>query len=288
MPTVPSLPRSFLYVPGNQPDLFPKGARSGADAVILDLEDAVPLRQRDDARRSVVAWLAQQDAHAPTGPQWWVRLDPAFLDEDLASLLTRGLAGVVLAKAESATVGALDRVLNTIDGVHAQTLRVIGLVETASAHAGLAELVRQPRLLTLGIGEVDLLADLGITLNERTAASVDALRLEVVRQCTAAGLVPPVAPTSTHIQDLHGFRESSELLRDLGFGARTAVHPRQIEVIHQVLTPSTEKVTAARDVVERFERADRGVAVDAEGRLIDAAVVRHAQLVLDRAEAAHG
>lgn len=281
MPT--TLPRSFLYVPGNQPELFPKGARSGADAVILDLEDAVPLHQRDAARRSVADWLHTQDPHG--GPEWWVRLDPAFLDQDLAAVVGRGLTGVVLAKASSATLTELNRILNTID--NAQALRVIGLVETAAAHIGLADLVRQPRVLTLGIGEVDLLADLGITFSERTAASVNALRLDVVRHCSAAGLMPPVAPTSTDIQDLRGFRDSSELLRDLGFGARTAIHPSQIAVIHQVLTPSEEELFAAQDVVERLDRADGGVAVDAAGRLIDAAVVRHAQQLLDRASAAH-
>ncbi len=270
-------PRSFLYVPANRPEMFPKAASSGADAVILDLEDAVPATELASARAEVASWLDRDHAE---GPRWWVRLAPERLREDLPPVLRDSLSGIVVAKVDRA---ALDSAATLLDRAGATRVGVIGLVETAAAHVGLARIVSHPRLTTLGIGEVDLLADLGVTAGERTRHAIDGLRLEVVRQCAAAGLRPPVAPTSIDFRDLDAFRASCELLRDLGFGARTAIHPNQLGVIHDVLTPTPEQVAAARDVLDRLERSEGSVALDAQGHLIDPAVARRARAVLDRA-----
>ncbi len=270
-------PRSFLYVPGNRPEMFAKAEASGADAVILDLEDAVPATEVTSARAEVTSWL---DRDHPAGPQWWVRLAPERLREDLHPILRPGLSGIVVAKVDRT---ALDTATTLLDHSAAGQVGVIGLVETAAAHVGLAGIASHPRLLTLGIGEVDLLADLGVTAGERTQHVIDGLRLEVVRQCAAAGLRPPVAPTSIDFRDLAAFRSSCELLRDLGFGARTAIHPNQLAVIHDVLTPTPDQVAAARDVLDRLERSEGSVALDAHGHLIDPAVARRARAILDRA-----
>ena len=116
----------------------------------------------------------------------------------------------------------------------------------------------------------------------RTAAAVDALRTQVVLHCAAAGLQPPIAPTSTEFRDLEGFRVSTRLMLELGFRSRTAVHPGQVAVINEVLTPTAQELAEAQDVLARFEAADSGVTMDAAGHLIDAAVVRHARDVIGR------
>lgn len=279
----PVLPRSFLYVPGNRDGLFPKAAAGPADAVVLDLEDAVPLGEKETAREQVRHWL-DEAPHDPGTPEWWVRINPDTIEEDLAAVDHARLSGVFLAKCDRA---GLDRVAAARDQIYptrvSQTLRVIGLVEDAAALTDLARVTAGPGLTTLGIGEVDLLADLRMRRSARTRPALDALRAHVVTHCAGAGLAAPVAPTSTAYRDLAAFEESTRDLFDLGFRSRTAIHPAQLPVIHDVLTPDAEEVAAARDVVARFEAAAGGVTTDAQGRMIDAAVVREAQETLARA-----
>jgi citrate lyase subunit beta/citryl-CoA lyase len=160
---------------------------------------------------------------------------------------------------------------------------VVGLVESAEALRDLSSMARNPIVTTFGIGEVDLLADLRLARTHRSAAAIDGLRTQVVLHCAAAGLSAPVAPTSTAFRDLEAFRESTRHLHDLGFRSRTAVHPLQVPVIHEVLTPDQAAVEAARDILARFERAGGGVTTDERGRLIDAAVVREARETMSRA-----
>ncbi|WP_435741899.1 HpcH/HpaI aldolase/citrate lyase family protein [Nocardioides sp. SYSU DS0663] len=278
------LPRSFLYTPATRADLFAKAAAGPADAVVLDLEDAVPLPDKETARAAVRDWLA---AGHPSAAEQWVRIDAAAIGADLDAAVHPGLSGVFLAKTSVPALEALGAELDRLEperGVAAGAVAVVGLVEDARALLDLAALARSPRLTTFGIGEVDLLADLRMARSERTTEAVTALRSQVVAHCAAAGLAAPVAPTSTDFRDLAGFAETTRLLQDLGFRSRTAIHPAQVAVINDVLTPAEEAVAAARDVVERFEATGGGVTTDERGRLIDAAVVRGAQETLARAD----
>jgi len=278
-----TLPRSFLYVPATKPELFPKATTGAADAVVLDLEDAVPLAQKDDARAEVRSWLqGRRDGVA----QQWVRINAESNGKDLEAVVLPGLAGLFLAKCTLSGMRDLARELERLAAARdlpAGSVRVVGLLESAQALVDLPALSRAPRLTTFGIGEVDLLADLRITRSDRSAAAVDALRAQVVLHCAASGLAAPVAPTSTAFRDLDSFAETTRLMHDLGFRSRTAIHPAQLPVIHEILTPTEDDVEAARDVVSRFEAAHGGVTTDDRGRLIDAAVVREARETLARA-----
>jgi citrate lyase subunit beta/citryl-CoA lyase len=279
---IPALPRSFLYVPATQPELFAKASAGPADAVVLDLEDAVPLPQKGEARTAVRQWLEQD---REPGNAQWVRVNAESVVEDLSAAVRPGLSGVFLAKCSLDAMGEAADALKALEndhGIPGGLIRVVGLLESGRGLLDLPALARTPRLTTFGIGEVDLLADLRITRSDRSAAAVDGLRSQVVLHCAAAGLAAPVAPTSTAFRDLEAFAETTRLLHDLGFRSRTAIHPAQVPVIHDVLTPSDEEVAGARDVVRRFEAAEGGVTTDEHGRLIDAAVVREARETLAR------
>ncbi|MDN4173349.1 CoA ester lyase [Nocardioides sp. SOB77] len=282
------LPRSFLYVPGNRPDLFPKAAAGPADAVVLDLEDAVPLPEKAAAREAVRDRLGS-GASAPGSGETWVRVSPTALEDDLDAAVRQGLDGLLLATVTPAavrTVAALLARLEAERGLVPGSVRVVGLVESAEGLLSLAESAAEERLTAFGIGEVDLLGDLRMSRGPATDAAVTHLRTQVVVHSAAAGLEAPVAPTSTDFRDLDAFAESTRALLDLGFRSRTAVHPAQVPVVHDVLTPTAEQVADARDLVARFDAAEGGVTTDARGRLIDAAVVREAREVLARAERA--
>lgn len=276
------LPRSFLYVPGNRPELFPKAAAGEADALVLDLEDAVPLAEKAEARRSVAQWLT---GRSEATPQQWVRVNAGAVAEDLDAAVRPGLAGLVLAACTPAVleeVAARLAELEPARGVQPDRVRVVGLVESAAGLLELARMAAHPRLDAFGIGEVDLLGDLRISRGAHSEAAITALRTQVVVHSAAAGLEAPVAPTSTDFRDLEAFAESTRALLALGFRSRTAIHPAQVPVIHAVLTPTQEQVASAEDVVRRFEAAGGGVTTDRSGRLIDAAVVREARETLAR------
>lgn len=283
MPVARVLPRSFLYVPGNRPDLFIKGAGGPADAIVLDLEDAVPVPEKDSARREVIAWLSGRTSE-PSGPEVWVRVSPEFLADDLDAAVRPGVQGLFLAKCSTEHLDAVSSILFALEHERqiSPGLDVVGLVETAEAVRDLARITEHPRLTSLGIGEVDLLGDLRMTRSHRTAGAINALRTQIVVHCSAAGLAAPVAPTSTDFRDLEAFEESTRQLLDLGFRSRTAIHPSQIDAIHAVTTPSPDALVEAQAIVDRFAQAEGGVTLDARGRLIDAAVVREALETLGR------
>ncbi|MBY6350886.1 HpcH/HpaI aldolase/citrate lyase family protein [Rhodococcoides corynebacterioides] len=269
--------RSFLYVPAVKPTLFDKAASGPADAIILDLEDAVPLQHKDTARRDVAAWLDGRTDDSTA--QVWIRVSPDFLDADLDVAVHPSVTGIVVAKCSQDT---LERTVDEITDRGTDTL-VVGLIETAAALRHLDRLATVPKVATFGIGEVDLLADLRITRSSGTQHVVDALRLDVVIGCAAAGLAAPIAPTSTNFRDLDEFARTTAAFVELGFRARTAVHPGQVSVINDAFTPSDEQLAGARRLVDLFDRAAGGPTVDDDGRFVDEAVVRGARELLARA-----
>lgn len=309
-----TLPRSFMYVPANKDELFPKAYAGNADALILDLEDAVSVGEKEKARASLREWLNSLRPNAPRSqapdfapaditpvgtfsphrpeqrPQLWVRINAESIDADLDAAVCPAISGIFLAKASKESISHAGRSLDYWEmqrGLQPGSLGIIGLIESAASLRDAAEIGNHGRLATFGVGEVDLLADLRMSREERTGSAVDSIRVQVVIAAAAAGLLPPVAPTSTMIRDLEGFDETSRHLHALGFRSRTAVHPSQIEVIHRVFTPSPEEARAAKDLLDRFDRMAGGVATDESGRMIDLAVVRAARETLERASPQH-
>lgn len=265
------LPPVLLYVPGDRPDRFVK-AEAASPAVILDLEDAVALENKPAARDAVAAHIAASE----TPTKLWVRVGRATLRDDIDALRgASGYAGIMLADAVPATLALLAEQLPEVP--------VLALVESASALDRLDEMATSPNILTFGVGEVDLLADLGVRRTPNTAHIVDGIRFRMVQAAAAAGLPAPVAPTSLDVRDTESLRSSTEHLRDLGFGSRTAIHPAQCEIVADVFRPTAAEIEKARALLAAFDRAGGAVAVDDGGRFIDAAVLREARTTLSRA-----
>ncbi|WP_187281312.1 CoA ester lyase [Nonomuraea sp. C10] len=271
--------RSHLYVPGDAPDKLGKALGRGADALIVDLEDAVPPAGKDAAREAVAGWLRETD---PGPVELWVRVNPGPLREaDVRAVATApSLAGLVVAKVESAAeLAELDALLTALgaDGVP-----VVPLLESASAIFQALEIARGPRVARLQVGEADLRADTGVTTGPDERELLWA-RSQVVFASAAAGISPPVGPVSTDFRDLDALRASTEAIARLGYAGRACIHPAQIAVVNEVFTPSAERVAWARDLVERFEASGSGVLLDSAGRMVDEAVVRQARRVLGMA-----
>lgn len=280
------LPRSYLYVPGIAGDRLLKAASRGADAVIVDWEDSVPVDAKHRAREVTGAWLA--DTGGVAGPLW-IRVNSGHEREtDLRSAATfPALTGVLLAK----VVGPEDvsRAADVLDSVGRSDLLICPLIETASALQNVAAIASHPRTYRLHVGEYDLGADLGVAVTDSSSVLMWA-RATILTASAAAGLVPPVGPVSNEILDVESFRASTRTLAAQGYVGRACIHPRQVAIANELLAPDAESIAEANLLIAAYERAQRegaAVFVDDQGRMVDMAVVRNAQRTLDVCQAAH-
>ncbi|MET0198885.1 CoA ester lyase [Rhodococcus sp. RS1C4] len=269
---------TFLYVPGDVPARFDKASRSGADAVVLDLEDAVVASNKDEARSTVAAWLA---ACEPGQVEIWVRVNPGALqDADIRAVAGPNLTGIWLPKVESLEeIEAAARILDTV-APHAE---LSALIETGKGLLALPAIATGPRLRFLQIGEVDLAADLSIEPGDDGRALLFA-RSQVVVASAAAGLEPPLAAVSVEFRDTDAFAADTVELRRLGFRGRACIHPAQVAPARDAFVPTSEAVQEAEEILEALAQATSGVGVDKNGRLIDEAVARSARRVVQYAQ----
>lgn len=298
--------RSLLYVPGHRPSWVAKAWAAGADAVILDLEDAVPLERKEEARAGVVEVLAGPSSEATanasadtseTGPvnarpspagDVWVRAHPEDWGADLDAVVRPGLRVVMVPKAEVSTVVPVLARLDALErgrGLAVGTVGVVPLIETARGVQQFADLAALPRVVTLALGEADLCGDLGISYPD-AASQLRPIRLQLIVACAATGLVRPAGPSWTQLDDPEGLRDSCQEQLRQGFRGRTAIHPSQVATINEIFTPSTAEVTAARETLALFEEGlavGDGAVRAPDGRLLDPATVRGAREVLARA-----
>ena len=267
---------TWLYVPADRPDRFAKAAASGADVVILDLEDAVVPAHKQEARDNALRWL---DTAAPASVEVRVNaLDTPWAQDDLRALTdVPALRAVRLPKVQSAA-----DVTAALAALTAARSGLSCLIESARGVEAAYEIASSPRVTAIGLGEADLAADLGVT----DSVGLAWCRSRVVVASQAAGLPAPAMSVYPHVADLAGLHSSSLAGRRLGFLGRAAIHPRQVPVIAEAFRPSEADVADAREVIEAFGRGvDDGSGVIAleDGRMIDPALVRQAQAVLDRA-----
>lgn len=282
----PPVVRSHLYVPGDRPELFDNALRRGADALILDLEDAVAWPRKQLAREAVAEFVAAAGAG---DVQLWVRVNAETWREDVTAVVAPGLAGLCLAKTSGvahveAVAGLLDQ-LEGDRGMETATIALSPLLEDAGAVLSAVAIAGAPRVSRLQVGEVDLAADCGIQPGP-DGSELAWVRAQTVLASAAARIEAPVGPVSTDFTDLDALRSSTRALQRMGYGSRACIHPGQIAVVNEVFTPTPDQVERARDVVDRFERAEQagdGVLLDADGRMIDLAVVRNARRVLAHA-----
>ncbi|MCI2420206.1 CoA ester lyase [Saccharopolyspora sp. K220] len=270
-------PITWLYVPGDRPDRFERAAASGADVVIIDLEDAVDVSRKDQARDNAVAHLAGTRG----GPEVHVRINDLATQRGRADLAAfadvAGLAGVRLPKVESPTdLDVLDEVFGD------RAMPAFPLLESARGLANAHAIAAHPRTAGIALGEQDLLAELSID-----EAALDQLRLQVVVAAAAAGLGPVPMSVYANVRDEAGLLDSCRRGRSLGLFGRTAIHPSQIPLIRKAFRPTEAEISRARDVVEAAARAEVdgvGALVLPDGRFVDAPIVAKARRVLALAE----
>lgn len=261
--------RSYLFVPADRPERYAKALGSGADAVIVDLEDAVAPAAKDSARAMLADWLAR--GAGPASVRVIVRINAAdtpWFDDDLALLRSARVAAAMLPKAERSD--DLARIPHEC---------LLPLVETAAGVDALRELARAPRVQRLVFGSIDLQADLGI------AGDDDELllfRSQLVLHSRLAGIAPPVDGVCAAIDDAAALEAQTLRARRLGFAAKLCIHPRQVDAVNRGFTPSPEELAWARRVIEAAAAAG-GAAVAVDGKMVDKPVLLRAQALMQQA-----
>lgn len=267
--------RTFLFVPGSRPERFEKAARSGTDAVILDLEDGVPPADKPRAREAIAGeWSRLQ----PLGVPVVVRinaLSTGYGPDDLEWLrrLDR-LAAVMLPKAESAE--PIAQVHEALRGVP-----VLPLIESGAGLAGVDAVAGAPGVLRLFLGHIDFMVDTGLQCSEDEAELVP-LRFALAMATRKHRLATPVEGVTVQIADLDRLRRDMQRALRFGFGAKMCIHPAQVPVIHEACMPTADELAWAHKVLAADEAAG-GAAVQVDGRLVDLPVVLQARRTVARA-----
>jgi (S)-citramalyl-CoA lyase len=276
-PQTPTRLRSWLFTPATRPERFAKAAEVGADALIIDLEDAVAPKDKDSARITALEYLVRP---AEGGPARVLRINgldtPAGL-ADLAALLGSPASPdfLLLPKTDSAAhLQILDRLLT---GAKRDTW-LIGIIESARSLASVEMIATAtPRLAALAVGGADLAADLGATVAWEPLLTA---RSRVVSACALVGILPLDSPFFD-LHDANGLQQELQRSVALGFVGKLAIHPAQVGPINAALTPSDAEVQKARAVLAENSK---GVGV-VDGQMIDEAVARKARRTLAAAGA---
>ncbi|MCM3562862.1 HpcH/HpaI aldolase/citrate lyase family protein [Hydrogenophaga intermedia] len=262
------LPRAYLFVPADRPERYAKARASGADAVIIDLEDAVAPQGKCRARDTLANALDERTLLL-------VRINAAgtpWFDDDVELCRHPGVAAVMLPKADG-----IDAACTVVERCFKDVLPII---ESARGVEEARNIARVPGVVRLAFGSVDLALDLGIECDpEGGEDELLHFRSHVVLASRLAGLAAPADGVSTAIGDLVRLRADAERARRLGFGAKLCIHPAQVASVQAAFTPGAERVAWARRVCAAFATAG-GSAVAVDGQMIDKPLHERALAIL--------
>jgi citrate lyase subunit beta/citryl-CoA lyase len=261
----------------------------GADAVILDLEDAVANAEKVATRAIVVEALGR-----PRRCRGYVRvnsLGTPWSHGDFVAVVAKGVDGIVLPKVESAgdlqtgewLLGALEREHGLPEG----SIDLVPIIETAAGYCNIAEIARaakRSRRIAFGAGDFTL--DLGITWSADESELLP-YRSTLVAQSRAAGLEPPIDTVWVSLKDSEGFARSVKLAKALGFQGKLCIHPDQVPVVNDIFRPTDSELSHARRVLDAFAQAERDglAAIQVDGQFVDYPIVYRAQRLIERADA---
>jgi citrate lyase subunit beta/citryl-CoA lyase len=287
--------RSLLNVPGNRPEMLRKAPDYRADALILDLEDAVPEDHKPDARDLVSGTLAAWVA-AGEPPVTYVRvngLETGHLEADLDAIVQPGLEGIQLPKAHDAdTVRRVDAELTRLEQERGLPFPVEILVSLESARGVLFAwevLTAAARVGSVMVGtaqDADLQGDVGYLATPEGLETLH-IRSHVILAARAAGITNPIDGVYADYRDAAGLELAARRARELGYRGKKLIHPAQIDVVNRVFTPTARELDVHRRVLEAFDAAvadGRATAV-VDGRMIDVAMADTARRVLAQAAA---
>jgi citrate lyase subunit beta/citryl-CoA lyase len=266
--------RSYLFVPATRTDRIAKARAAHPDAVIVDLEDAVPLAEKEAAREALV-----RDVGHDTDVL--VRVNGAeteWFQADLAACATIGARGVLVPKAEDP-----DALCCAADRLPAE-VPILPLIETARGYSARDALSAAPRVQRLVFGSIDFQLDVGIHGEHEELLY---FRSGLVLASRMAGIQPPVDGVTVQIDDIEVVRADAIRAKRLGFGAKLCIHPKQVPAVNDCFRPTADEVAWATRIVDATE-ATNGGAVTVDGKMVDRPVIIKAERILREARDTRG
>jgi len=283
-----------MFAPGNHARRVEKVFTLGADAVILDLEDAVALAEKPATRETVVAALKKEARGKGTAPRGYIRVNDIsteFCHGDVNAVVGPWLDGIVLPKVETPdqllTIDWLLAQLERERGLEIGAIDLIPIIETGTGVANaraIAAAGTRARRLSFGAGDYTKDMRMNWTLGEDELAQA---RAEVVLASRVAGLEPPVDTVWIHVKDTAGCEASAVRVRDMGFQGKLCIHPDQVAPVNAVFTPTDDEIAFAKKIVAAFSEAEAAglASIQVDGYFVDYPIVDQAQRTLDLAAA---
>jgi citrate lyase subunit beta/citryl-CoA lyase len=278
--------RTMLYIPGNNPAMLQHGGIYGADSLLLDLEDAVALNQKDSARILVRNMLKEIDFYDAEVCVRVNHLDTPFGLADLEEIVPLQPDAIRYPKTE--TVEELDRLIKTIEeiedkhGLPHDKMTIHAMIETALGVQNVFDIAKySKRIDAITIGGQDLTADMHIK-NSKDGKGIDLARKMIV-MAAKANNIDAIDTVFVDVNDEEGLRAETEYANQIGFSGKAVINPRQIDIIHDVYIPSKEEMRKAYRIIKEFKKNKKaGIGVFAiDGKMVDAPVVTRAEHILE-------
>ena len=280
--------RSMLYVPSNNFKFIDKANQRGADAIILDLEDSVPFREKNNARDGLAkAVLRVKNSNTDV----LVRINRPLTDAiaDIQASVIDDVSALMLPKIDSPEhIKLLEEVVEAREvslGLKCGKIRFVPMIETASGYFRIKEIASaSPRNIGITLGGEDFAFDNSLIPDEETLLMASQ---QLVYAARAAGIVPlGTIGTVAAFSDLEAYRKSAVKSQKFGFEGAACIHPKVVEILNDAFTPNSEEVLLAQSIVERYKEAivsGKG-AINMDGKMIDVPVAQRAQRLLDKYE----
>ena len=265
--------KTWLFVPATRIDRVAKAFASGADAVIVDLEDAVAAADKIQARKDLQVYYDSQD-YQPI----WIRINQAssndFVEDLKLCQQMPNLAGLILPKAEQAA---------DIEKVHKATgLPIIALIETALGLYQVDRLAKAAGLLTFSYGFLDLCNDLHVQVGTAAADIIaNQIRYQLLLTSKVNNLLAPIDTVYTDFNDEKGLGQRVQLWSQMGMSGMLCIHPKQVAVVQKSLQPTDAEIDFARQVLEEYEQSGQAV-FKIDGNMVDAPVIERCRQLLNQ------
>jgi len=287
------LMRTALFVPGNRPDRIEKAFNTEADVIIIDLEDAVPLSEKESSRSNVrekVIQFANRIILVRVNA-----LGSPFIKGDLDETIVEGVNGIILPKVEKADdIHDINKLLLEVEKNRTLpdgSIRIFPLIESAAAVQHVYNIVstktKPQRIYTVAFGAADYTLDMGIEMTMEGNELFYA-RSRIAIACRAAGIAPPVdTPFMIDLKNTDALISDARRAKELGFQGKLVIHPNQVEPCNRIFSPLPEEIKMAKKIVKAFEESEAAgvAAIQLEGKFIDYPVVKRSKDILALATA---
>jgi citrate lyase subunit beta/citryl-CoA lyase len=281
------LRRSMLFIPGNSPNMIQSAGILGADSIILDVEDAVSIDEKDSARNLIMHALEEVDFY---GCEVVVRVNApstAFGEKDLREITPKRPDAFMIPMATEEEIRIADAIISEIEkeeGIEAGSIKLVPIAETAYAVESIADIIRtSKRIEAVLLGAEDLTADMEIS-RTKEGGEIYYARNKIANICKAFKIQAIDTPFAD-VNDSKGLTEDTLKGKSLGMTGKAAINPRQVDAIHQVYTPTQEEIQYAQSVIaamEEAKKAGKGV-FSFEGKMIDAPIILRAETIIRKA-----